>query len=107
MNKWFGKIGFVETVETEPGLWEPQIVEKEYYGEWLKVIHKWQTGSGINENLNVNNQISIVSDDYILGKLPQLRYIEYMGSLWKITSWEYEYPQIILTVGGEYNVEQT
>ena len=24
MNKWYGKVGYVETVEVEPGIWEEQ-----------------------------------------------------------------------------------
>ena len=33
MAKWFGKIGYSITSETESGIWEPTIVEKEYYGD--------------------------------------------------------------------------
>ena len=28
MSKWFGVIGFAETVETAPGVWEEQIILK-------------------------------------------------------------------------------
>ncbi len=31
MAKFFGRIGYVETVETKPGVWKPQIVEREYF----------------------------------------------------------------------------
>ena len=33
MGKWFGKIGYAVTAETEPGIWEEQIVERDYYGD--------------------------------------------------------------------------
>ena len=31
MAKFFGEIGFVTQVQTEPGIWEDKIVEKQYY----------------------------------------------------------------------------
>ena len=36
MAKWFGKIGYAETVETAPGVWVEHIVEREYYGDLNK-----------------------------------------------------------------------
>ena len=35
MSKWFGKIGYAVTneTETEPGLWDDTILEREYYGD--------------------------------------------------------------------------
>ena len=32
-----------------------------------------------------------------------MRYVEFMGAKWKISSVEVQYPRLILTVGGVYN----
>ena len=36
MNKWYGKVGYVETVEVEPGVWEEQETVRQYYGEFVR-----------------------------------------------------------------------
>ena len=38
MAKFYGKIGYAETVETKPGVWRPKIIEKPYFGD-LSLIH--------------------------------------------------------------------
>ena len=41
MTRWYGKAGFVRTVETEPGVWEPEVVERDYYGDVLANVRRW------------------------------------------------------------------
>ena len=36
MSKWCGKIGLVQTVETEPSIFEEKVTEHDCYGELLK-----------------------------------------------------------------------
>ena len=36
MAKYYGKIGYNESVETTPGVWEEKITERSYYGELIK-----------------------------------------------------------------------
>ena len=31
MAKYYGKIGYAETVETAPGVWKEQITERNYF----------------------------------------------------------------------------
>lgn len=104
MGKWYGKIGFAETIETEPGVWEDQITEHSYYGEtvrnWTK---KFQSSSGVNDNVNLVNGISILADPFAVKNLGNMRYVDFMGSNWKITDVEVQYPRMILTIGGLYN----
>ena len=33
MNKYHGKIGFVDFVESVPGRWKPEVTERSYYGD--------------------------------------------------------------------------
>lgn len=107
MAKWYGRIGYVETTETEPGIWEPEVTERPYFGDLLKNISKWATSSdSINDNLNVANQISIVADPYAYQHFSSIKYVEFMDAMWSVTSAEPQYPRIILTVGGVYNGPQ-
>ncbi len=107
MAKFYGAIGFADTVETDPGIWEEQIVEHSYYGDMVRNTRKLQTSSNsVNDNVDVTNEISIVADPYAEQNMYAMRYIVFMGNKWKINSVEVNYPRLILTIGGLYNVQQ-
>jgi hypothetical protein len=106
MAKWYGNIGYAKMVETEPGLWEEQIVELPYYGDLGRNTRKLQNSSSVNDDVNIANEISIVADPYANENIYAMRYVEFMGAKWKITNVEVQYPRLILTVGGAYNGEQ-
>ena len=103
MAKWYGVIGYAETVETDPGVWEEQITERSYYGDTIRNTRLLQNAGGVNDNINVANQFGIVTDPYATQNFHSMRYIEFMGTKWKITNVEVQYPRLILTVGGLYN----
>ena len=106
MAKFYGAIGYAETVETTPGVWKEQITEHNYYGELIRNTRKLQTAEHLNDNINVANEISIVADPFAISNFHSMRYVEFMGAKWKITSIEVRHPRLILTVGGLYNGEQ-
>ena len=64
MAKFYGVIGYAETVETKPGVWKEQITEKMYYGDLVRNIRKLQTTDQLNDDINVANEISIVADPF-------------------------------------------
>ena len=104
MAKFFGKIGFnEETVETSPGVWEQQIIERQYYGDLLRNSRRLQPTDQLNDNINVSNEISIVSDPYANANFHSMRYVEFMGAKWKISNIEVQFPRLILTLGGIWN----
>jgi hypothetical protein len=100
MSKWYGKIGYAETVETEPGIWVEQITERPYFGDSYRNTRLLQNSDGVNDNINIGNQISIVADPYATQNFHAMRYVEFMGNNWKITNVEVQYPRLILTIGG-------
>lgn len=107
MAKWYGEIGFAETVETKPGVWVEQITKRNYYGDVIRNSRRLQSANQLNDNINISNQISIVADPYANNNFHSMRYAEFMGTKWKISDIEVQYPRLILTLGGVYNVEQT
>ena len=108
MAKFYGPVGYAETVETSPGVWTEQITIRNYSGELVRNTSRWSTSSdSTNDDLNINNQISIVADPFAYQKFHNMKYIEYMGVKWKITSVEVQRPRLILTIGGVYNGQQT
>ena len=104
MAKFYGAIGYAEPVETSPGIWEDQITERNYSGDVIRNTSSWSASSnGTNDNLNINNQISILADPYAHQHFHTMKYVELRGIKWKITSVDVQYPRLILTVGGVYN----
>lgn len=103
MAKFYGVIGYVATTETEPGIWEEQLTERSYYGELVRNISKFQTSGGVNDDVNVSNEISIVADPYAIQNFQSMRYVTFMGTKWKINSIEVKYPRLVLSIGGVYN----
>ena len=103
MAKYFGKIGFAETTETIPGVWSDQIIERSYSGDVLKNTQRWEKGDGINDDLNIKNTISIVSDVYANDNFYSIKYVTWRGVKWKVTEIEVQHPRLILSIGGIYN----
>ena len=103
MAKFYGKIGYANTVETKPGVYEEQIVERSYYGDLIRNTRRLQSADQVNADINISNEISIVADPYATNNFHTMRYAVFMGTKWKISNVEVSYPRLILTLGGVYN----
>lgn len=103
MNKWYGKVGYIESVETEPGIWEEKENERSYYGEFVRKSSRFQTSSEVNDNKDISVELSIVADQYSELHFHSIRYVEFSGVKWKVITVEPQRPRLILTLGGEYN----
>ena len=101
MAKWHGQVGYVATMETEPGIWEEVATEKEYDGDLIRNTRTLQ--NSINDDVNLSNEISIIADPFANQNFYSMRYVTFNGIKWKVTKVDVEYPRLILTVGGIYN----
>ena len=103
MAKFYGVIGYAVTEETEPGIYEERIVEKEHFGDVVRNTRRLSNAAKVNDDITVSNQISIVADPFANNNFHSMRYVSFMGSKWKVTEVEVQYPRLILTLGGVYN----
>ena len=103
MGRFYGKVGYAESVENPPGVWKDQITVYPYYGDVLRFNSNWRTSSGVNDNLIIGHQISIVADEYAYKHFSKMKWVEFQGVKWKVTEVEVQRPRLILTLGGEYN----
>lgn len=103
MAKFFGEVGYGQSVQTAPGVWEDQIIERSYYGDVIKNNVQLQDGSAIYDTLTVNNSISIVADAYANEQFSAIRYVRWAGALWEVSSVEVRSPRLLLRLGGVYN----
>lgn len=103
MAKFYGEIGFATLTETAPGVWKEQIAKHKYFGDLLQNSRRLQSADQLNDNINVTNEISIVADPYANSNFHSMRYVEFMGTKWKVSNVKVQYPRLILTLGGVYN----
>lgn len=104
--KFSGKIGFwFEDIEIKPGVFKPQIIEKKYTGDVLRNIRRFQSAENQqNENLAVNNSLSIISDLYLQQNWASIKYVLWNGANWKVSSVDVgSFPRVVLELGGVYN----
>lgn len=107
MAKFYGVIGYAILAEVKPGAWKEQITERKYSGDLIRNTRQLQTADKLNDDINVANEISIVADPFAYQNFHTMRYVEFMGTKWKISKVEVSYPRLILTIGGVYNGQST
>ena len=106
MAKFYGKIGFGVSKEVRPAVWKDAIEEHIYSGEVRRNTRSLQTSESVNDDISVANEISILADPFAHQNFHSMRYVEFMGAVWKITKVDVQYPRLILTIGGLYNGER-
>ena len=103
MAKFCGVIGYAVTKETEPGIWEEQIVEVEYFGDVIRNTRRINAPGKDNDDISISNQISIIADPFANNNFHAMKYVVFMGAKWKVSEVTVEYPRLILSIGGLYN----
>ena len=107
MAKFFGPIGYAIEVESRPGYYENTIEERNYSGDLIRNTSRWSASQdSTNDDLNIDNQISIIADPFAMNHFHTMKYIGYAGAKWKINRVEVQYPRLILSVGGVYSGEE-
>lgn len=103
MAKFFGEVGYAASVESAPGVWIEQITEVSYYGDVVRNSRRVQDSTVVNDDITVQNSISIVADAYANENFMAIRYVRWAGALWTITEVEQQIPRLLLRLGGVYN----
>lgn len=104
MGRFFGVVGYVESKEITPGVWDDVATERNYSGDVIRNSKRFQGGENLNDDLVINNEFSIVADPYAYQNFHLIRYVRWMGAYWKVVSVDAnQRPRLILTAGGVYN----
>lgn len=106
MARFYGRIGYGQTVEQASGVWVDEITERNYYGDVVRNARNLREGENLNFDLSVQNSISIVADAYANDHFFAIRYVEWAGALWTVTSVEVQSPRLLLRLGEVYNGPQ-
>lgn len=103
MARFYGKIGFGVTEETRPGVWMDKIVERPYYGTANRIIARQEPAEKVNNDLVLNDEISVIADSYAYAHYSEIKYVVYMGVKWKVTAVQLQRPRLILNMGKVWN----
>lgn len=103
MAKFYGPIGFAVTTEKASGVYSEDITEKYYSGDVLRNTRRLEPGENLNDEITINNIVSIVADPFANQNFHTMRYVGWMGAKWKVTNVEVQRPRLLLTIGGIYN----
>lgn len=103
MARFFGRVGYGESEEAAAGVWVDTIVEHSYYGDVIRNARNLHQGENLNLDLSVQNSISILADAYANDHFFAIRYVEWAGTLWTVSSVEVQSPRLILRLGEVYN----
>ena len=105
MARFYGEVGYGDSVETPPGsgVWTDKITEYTYQGDVIRNIFQKETLQAVNASVIVVNSISIVADQYAVEHFFNIKYVRWAGVLWTVTSVEVRSPRLILNLGSVYN----
>lgn len=106
MKKFYGKVGYTTTSETKPGVHTETIVERDITGDIIRVTSKVEDDSKVNQNIALSDQLSFVASPEITQNFKSIRYVIFGGTAWAVKSVSVDYPRLVLTLGGVYNVKR-
>lgn len=107
MSRWSGSVGFVKTEDKGYGVFEPVEIKRPYFGDTVVDVRRIQDQErSTNPSLSLNTRISMVADEFALKNLAHMRWVEYMGAKWSITSATVQFPRIELNFGSVYVGEE-
>ena len=106
MAKFVGLIGYALPVESSPGIWSNEITEKPYRGDILTDQRSIQQVDQLNDNININNSISVIANAFAYANIGVMKYAVWNNVAWNIQSATINRPRIVIQIGGVYNGER-
>ena len=106
MARFYGSVGFSVTKETRPGIFEETYIEKKYKGDVVRNTRRWDQTEYLNDDITINNDISIIADGFAISHFGVMRYVRWMHQTFEITSAtiDVDTHRITLSIGGVFNV---
>lgn len=103
MTKVICVVGYSETVEGAPGVFDDVITEKTYSGDFLRLSRKASEGQGLVDDISLTNSVSIVADAFTMAKFMSMKYVLWNGVYWSVSTVEVAHPRLTIRLGGVYN----
>lgn len=100
--RYVGNLGFADTVETSPGIFEEQITSRRYRGTVTINAHRVTMEDTVNGQIKTGAMLSIMADKVLLTRAYDVRWIEYAGVKWKPSYVDIHHPRVMFTLGERY-----
>lgn len=101
--RFFDKVGYGIPTDLGDGVWSDSITERTYYGDVLDVTRSNEPSDKVNDDIRLQNRVSIVADAFAFENFAYIKYVSWMGSLWTVNSVTVERPRLLLSLGGAYD----
>ena len=98
-----GKLGYAESLEVRPGIWEDVITEHEFLGEVVQRTEAFSLADSVLPQYRTTTSVSVLSGGVDKENYSNLRYVTYMGNSWSISSVVLQPPRMIMYIGEVYN----
>lgn len=106
MARYYGKVGYGIPKESPAGsgIWIDEVSERSYFGDVLRNFRKYgENNEKAYPDLSLSNTISIVADQYAFDHFHYMKYIEFEGARWTVSTVEVIPPRLKLWLGSVYN----
>lgn len=105
MSKFAGYVGFMmDEIETAPGIWTSGEVRKYYKGEMINFAQDNSNQTTVNSEVKIRAGVKIFANEFAKKNLSRIRYVEICGVKWEVNSITPQYPRLVLSLGGEYKL---
>ncbi len=103
MAQFYGEIGFADTVETTPGVWEDVIIEKKFRGDVPRNAARSSSGDNVIPDPSLGSRVRLVGTKFAFANAKKMRYIRFEGELWTIENIEINRPRLEIGMGEIYD----
>lgn len=103
MARFAGKVGFGSPQTIVNGIVQETIVERQYYGNVGRHIWRTKSSDKVNEDVDIDDQISIIADPFAIDNIHLIRYVIFNGSKRAVKSITVQRPRMIIEIGGLYS----
>lgn len=103
--RFSGSLGYGETFENPvgSGIWEDRIVELPCKGEVVRDSKRADGDDAVNDDVVLVMSFSVIADDHALQNYTSIKYVEWEGSRWTVSSIEVRRPRLLIYAGKVYN----
>ena len=90
--RFYGAVGYASSEQATPGVFSEVITEISYFGDVLRAARRLESPSQVpplvNEDISLENSISIMADDQAYANFTNMRYVVWNEQYWTITNVE-------------------
>lgn len=82
---------------------EDVITERPYLGTVEQRTETFNSSDSVLPQYGTTTSVSVLSDGVLAENYRKIRYVAYMGENWNVASAVYQFPKLIVYLGGAYD----